>query len=1295
MAISLIIIALILSSARLAITEVNRYKVQLIEWIASEHDINVSVDDISAGVDFSGLVLTLQNVSFVDAPLLPFELKLDHLFLHLDFLNSIKTQEIVFNDISLKGANLLIKPSYGITSTKITADASSKVTLESLKTIFLSSLNSFSIKDSEIHFTDHLYNKKMVFIQDLSWFNKGEHHQGVGKAFLPDTLGDNDLSFLIDITGDAKGSNEQLTGQLYAHAEHLNIRDYLAPQINPLADLKTANVSFKLWSEFDFNGPKNVQFQWGSSHIAWSMLDKVHDLEINHGLLQFSYQNKNWLFDSYDLDMEHNFVPWSDVELSGFGIGGRSAIFNLKGVNLNSIVPFALLFSQLPEAEVDSVKHLEISGDLTKIEVLVDEPGTLTVGAQIDSFNNQAVGVIPGISNANLWLSSNPNMGTAKVELGPQEIYFDGQFNRSMPLQKGEFELNWTNDANGFELFSQKSLLVTDDLESETQFSLFFPSKASTESAPFLSLYTYASLNDAAKAQHYFPIKAMGEEVFNYLQPTLKKGTVDGAKILWYGALSDYPYLDHNGVFQAFVPLREAEYDFYDQWEGLSDLNIDLLFENDALLMQSEQAQLGDIDLFGLTGKIDHLAEKGVVTITADVEEEASAISKYLITSPLKESVGEALKIINVNQRVRGDLVLNIPISAANGEVTVIGKVALSDNDVDIKLGDALAIPFKQVSGTLHFNNGTLTAKGLSAKLFEQPINFSFLTQPHEDEYQVNVDLSGQWDTHALSVYHPELSLLKLSGMLDWQGEFAFSQFNQGGYEFDLDFSSPLQGTRINLPIPYNKNALQTWPTTIHLNGNQDRTQWDANVSDKLTSAGELNYQEHHVIIPYAYLGLGNVQSTDIDKHKQVIRIKEKQASITDWVPTIQQLLEGDTKTHPEEFQANDTLIKIDDIYVELEQAELFNEPLKNVNAKISYANNFWNIETKADGFSSHVEYRKGIPDRFDIQIDKMNFQQFDVEAAQRSIFKQEDSSLPRYSDNLREEYPEVFLECRLCFYKEMQLSELSAHVFPSKSRYTIDYLKLGKEDNFTQLSGIWDQRRTNIIVDSKVDSDTSIVKRLGYESPVTFKKGEFSGAFNWIGAPWQFNFPSLNGAFSTELENGMITEVDDKGARLLGFLSLDGIRRSLNIEFGEVFSKGLGFDVMSLSGNINNGIVKNDDYYLDGSAGKISGTGLVDLPNLNVNYRFNYSPAVTSSLPVLAAFTINPLTGAAVLMLTKLLEPVVDAIVRVDFSVKGALFDPVVKIESSEKGKIKLQNSAVLEKMAETQLQRGEGDAE
>ena len=71
-----------------------------------------------------------------------------------------------------------------------------------------------------------------------------------------------------------------------------------------------------------------------------------------------------------------------------------------------------------------------------------------------------------------------------------------------------------------------------------------------------------------------------------------------------------------------------------------------------------------------------------------------------------------------------------------------------------------------------------------------------------------------------------------------------------------------------------------------------------------------------------------------------------------------------------------------------------------------------------------------------------MNFQFFDLDNAVNTIFKKEDSLLEERSQNLREDYPEVFLECESCLYQKMDLSNLTAHVFPSQSRYTIDYMR-------------------------------------------------------------------------------------------------------------------------------------------------------------------------------------------------------------------------------------------------------------
>jgi len=1294
--VTLILAAILLTSARFAINSIDDYKEQLVEWVASEHDINVDADKISAGIDFSGIVLTLKNVKFTETEALPFELKIEDLFLHFDFLDSIRKQQITFNDISLKGADLLLKSSLDtqdISALEISetpSEPQSQSTLDALKNIFLLRLSSFSITDSQINFTDRLYNKKKVLIQDLSWVNDGEQHQGVGKASLPNTTDDNNFEFIIDINGDAEGSNEQLMGNIYAHATNLNIAEYIKPQINPLAELKTAMVSFTLWGEFDFNGPKNMQLTWGNSDIAWSMLEQTHDWQINKGALQFTYQDSNWLFDSYDLNITHNYIPFSNVEISGNGALRQFAKFDLNGIDVSSIMPFGVLFSSLSEANINNISALEIGGKLNKIGLKLEKSGELTFNADIEGFNNKAIGIIPSVSDADLSITSNQHNGHATIKLGPQEIYFDGQFNRPMPLKEGNFALSWKNNKEGFELVGEKSVLITDDLNSLSQFSLFFPAEDAVNTSPYLNLYAYASLNDASKAQHYFPIVALGKDVFDYLQPTLKKGSVTGAKVLWSGHLDDYPFKQGQGVFQASIPVKDAKYNFSEGWEGLSDLDLSLLFENDSLVMRSNKAKLGDIKVDRLFANIDHLSQDGTLTVKVYLEEKSESIVKYLMDSPLKDSVGKAVQSFHINDRLKGNLTLKIPLSEDNDGTQVSGKFNLNNNDIDIELGSDSYLPLKNVKGAFSFINGDLEADDLTATLFEQPVRFSFFSKESPDKYELKATLGGVWDAAKLSRHQQSLLPLQLNGNLDWQGQMNFTQHINEDYQFSVKLTSQLQGLKINLPAPYNKNTSQSWPTTISLNGNQDSMRWDALISDKLKSSGELAYPKQHTALNYLYIGLGQDTGVAIDKTKQIVRVNQDRVNLTPWMAILNDYFSEPTTNAEKTIVANNNdtgLVNLDAIHLNIKHAELFEQPLSNFNTEIIQVGNKTAVKVKADNLLANIEYRQGIPDRYDINIEKMNFQRLDTDALQDLFIDEEDNTLLEISDNLREDYPEIFLECLSCTYKKMDLSPLKAHVFPSQSRYSIDYLQLGENDQATSISGVWDQRRTNIIVDSSASSGSSIVHRLGYESPINYQNAQLNGSFNWIGAPWQFNLESLNGDFSLEAENGQITEVDDKGARLLSFFSLDGIRRTLNLEFGNVFSKGLGFDEMSLSGNITNGILKNDDYYLNGSAGKISGNGLIDLPNLNVNYRFSYSPAVTSSLPVLAAFAINPLTGAAVLMVTKILEPVVDTIIRVDFSVKGALNDPEINIEDRLKGTVKLQNSEILDKIERQQV--------
>lgn len=1275
---------------RILFTGVADYKEQAITWLTNEYQVNVSVEDLSAGIDFSGMVLTLNNVELLDSDDLPFVLKLEYLFLHLNFWDSVTQRQLSFNHVSLQGADLTLKPVLENSTSK-----ESQLTINTLKDIFLSQLKKVSVKDSTLNYTDKFGIDKIIIIEQLRWLNEGKKHQGIGNATLPGALARNSLKFVVDIFHES--NNKPLSGHLYLQADNLNVSDYIIKQVNPNAEILEAMLGFEAWAKFSNNKIDSVQLQLKDTLFSWSQLDRYYSWGLNSGLLQLTNSDKGWLLDSYELDINHNQPDWEQLTISGQG-DKSNLLVNIEGLRLKDITPFYILYSDLDKQQITSLRKYHIDANIEQIGLSANKYGNVQFSLALSEFKNRPVGGIPGLSNADITLIGSLKEGNVDIHLAPQKIHVDGQFSRSIPIKSADIAIQWLQTETALKLSSEQTLISTDDLDTTSEFSLLLPNHKTANQSVFLSLYSYASLNDASKAQYYFPKKAMGESVFNYFKPTLKKGYIKGAKILWYGAFNHYPYLENNGIFQAWVPLRDAQYDFYSDWQGLTHLDLDLMFENDYLIMDAKKASLGKINIGQLSAKVDHLNPGGILTIKATLTEDAQKISHYLKNSPLKESVGKALSVVEITEPLSANITLTVPFNREQQQTKSEGEIVLTNNNIDILLTDNLVIALKEVNGSFRFVNGNLTATNIDALLFDQPLNIAFSSIEKKESYQIDADINGIWKLAKLSNYHALLKPLKASGLLDWSGKVSFMNKLAGAYQFDIELNSATQGIKTNLPEPLYKNTLQTWPTQIKVSGSDNSSRLQINIKDKLSFDGMVDYVDGKQFIPYFTLNIGQGKITNIDKTKQILNVNLAHLNIVTWYEywkseqtnlnnrerffKPQDIPEGGKIALKGEEEENEPLFSLDEINVDVKHLNLFNQPLTLFTVNAVNIEGRWQAKVASDKLQTLIEYHQGNPVRIDVNAEKIDFQELDLSLLEANSAAREPQT--KQSENLRADYPEIFVNCTICRYKKIDLSPLSLHLYPTKKRLNIDYIKIGGGSEYTDITGFWDQRITNIIFNSEGDKGGSLVNRFGYSSPVYHQKAQVSGVFNWVGAPWQVNLSSLNGAFSAILTDGAITEVSDNGARLLSVFSLDGIRRTLNLEFDNVFAKGFSFDELTMSGNINDGVLHNDDFYLDGAAGKITGSGLIDLYNQDTNYKFSYSPAVTSSLPVLAAFAINPLTGAAVLMLTKILEPIVDTIIRVDFTVKGDLNDPKIKLVTRQRGKIKLQDSDVLHEMSE-----------
>ena len=108
---------------------------------------------------------------------------------------------------------------------------------------------------------------------------------------------------------------------------------------------------------------------------------------------------------------------------------------------------------------------------------------------------------------------------------------------------------------------------------------------------------------------------------------------------------------------------------------------------------------------------------------------------------------------------------------------------------------------------------------------------------------------------------------------------------------------------------------------------------------------------------------------------------------------------------------------------------------------------------------------------------------------------------------------------------------------------------------------------------------------------------------------------------------------MDDASAKILSLIDLNSLVRLLKLDFKDVFGKGFFFTRASLSGQIEQGIVKNDDFVIDGSAGQITGQGQLDLVEEKIDYQLTFIPNLTGSgsVPLVTAFAWNPVAAISV----------------------------------------------------------------
>jgi uncharacterized protein YhdP len=210
--------------------------------------------------------------------------------------------------------------------------------------------------------------------------------------------------------------------------------------------------------------------------------------------------------------------------------------------------------------------------------------------------------------------------------------------------------------------------------------------------------------------------------------------------------------------------------------------------------------------------------------------------------------------------------------------------------------------------------------------------------------------------------------------------------------------------------------------------------------------------------------------------------------------------------------------------------------------------------------------------------------------------------------------------------------------------------------------------QQTELDVDLDVRDAGKYLARFGLPGALRGAATQLRGQLAWAGSPQEFDYPTLNGAFSVDTGRGQFTKLDPGIGKLLGILSLQAFKRRLEGDYQDLFGEGFAFDEISGNVRIKDGVMRTDDLKIVGPSARVTITGEADIARETQNLSVRVQPTLSASVSVGAAALLlaNPIVGAVIgagsLLAQKIMQDPIEQIFSQRYVITGSWSDPQVE---------------------------------
>ncbi len=915
----------------------------------------------------------------------------------------------------------------------------------------------------------------------------------------------------------------------------------------------------------------------------------------------------------------------------------------LDEINLESVNTFAR-YLPLPQRTLQQLANIAPVGTLKKLEMRwkgdQDIPSAYTFRSQFSGLGMQAYQNIPGFTNLSGSVDADETNGTLTIDARQAQLDLKKILREPIPADKLTGQIKWHNSKDATEIQVNKLAIANPHIAGVINASYLHKADNNDE----IDLTGKFGQANGKFAHFYYPI-ILSKDTLHWLDTSILAGRGENTNVIVRGKLNEFPWADSkNGLFQIKADISEGVLDYANGWPKIEGIKLALLFEGNHMDLNATQGRLFGNQIIKARAVIPVLdAEHPVLEVTGGLNSPANDVIKFVNNSPVLTAIDGFTEGMQASGNGKLSLNLRIPLDTEGVGSKVKGSYIVSNGTLSGG-GDFPAL--SNINGKLEFTESSLRAQNVSAQIYGGPAQFNLASGK---DGLLHVIAQGRMTDSGIRQAIGLPLADKLHGAADWNAEI-----NLRKRQADLVITSSLVGLSSSLPPPFDKSATDTLPLRIEkkLQGIQQdviNLSLDGILNAKLlrqerdgvmqTERGEINLGDNAELPAQPGVILkGNIAHFDVDQWQTLI---------------------GDTAG---DAKGAGSKVNINSANLSIKTLDIFGRRINELKLNAKTITDGWQMNLQSREINGDASWLRSGNGKIIARLKSLI-----TPSAAPAKITDADSAVKK-----DQKYPALDVVAEEFEVKQKKLGRLELQASEQSDNWRIEKLRISNSDSILLAEGEWlnwkRNPNTRMNINWAISNVGKTLERFGYPNTVKGGNADFIGQLNWPGSPHEFDVLGLNGNFKVDARNGQILQIQPGVGRLFSVLSLQNLPRRLTFDFRDVFSSGFIFDKVSANVKIDRGIMRSNDFILEGPTARVEMKGETDLHKETQHLFVKVTPYISDSIS-LAALAGGPAVAAAAYLAQKLLKDPLNKLAVDRYEIVGTWDNPQ-EVNSEAQGK-------------------------